>query len=264
MRYGLVLVLVFAIGFACASSVTCTIVEDGYSGSISDRDKVLVEVVLSDGDEVILPEEYSLLERNGNMVSFISKDFLRKDSECIFVFPKVVSGNYDLKVYLPQNHILSDGLIYPKNYKVSSDGKNIILDWEDVAEEVIVFYEGTSDSYFEIWILGLGLVVFGFGFFKFQKRKFFIELERMKKEAFEKEKDNREKSLTRNLFGEEKKIIEFLIERKSCWMKDLVRELDMSKVMATRKVRVLVEKGLVSIERMGREARIKLIERKRN
>ena len=56
---------------------------------------------------------------------------------------------------------------------------------------------------------------------------------------------------------------EFLIERKSCWMKDLVRELEMSKVMATRKVRVLVEKGLVKKEEFGREAKISLEDKKR-
>ena len=133
--------LVFLLmGTVSASSVICTIVED----------KVLVEIALSDGASVILPEEYSLLEESGREISFISRDFLKKDGEQIFVLPRVVDLAYDLRVYLPQNYILAGDLVYPKNYEISSDGTSIILDWRGVSEEVVVFYEGIDNSYF--WI----------------------------------------------------------------------------------------------------------------
>ena len=42
-------------------------------------------------------------------------------------------------------------------------------------------------------------------------------------------------------------------------MKELVRELGISKVMATRKVRSLVEKGIVEKENFGKENRIRIV-----
>jgi uncharacterized membrane protein len=242
------LMLVFLIGIASASSVNCTIVNQ----------KVLVEIILTDGDSVILPEKYSLLEEKGNKVSFISEDFLRKDGEWIFVLPRVVTEDYDLKVYLPQNYVLTGNLIYPKGYDISSDGKSIILNWENVSEEVVVFYEGVESSYLWVWFLILGLGIFGFVFFKFQDRRFSRELERLKEKAKVKDKVSRSVLISRNLFGEEKRIVEFLIAKKSCWMKELVRELGISKVMCTRKVRSLIEKGIVEKENFGKENRISL------
>jgi len=50
-----------------------------------------------------------------------------------------------LRVILPSGFTLSDGLVYPKNYEIESDGKSIILKWDSVDEEVIIFYEGPRD-----------------------------------------------------------------------------------------------------------------------
>jgi len=242
--------LIFLIGFVSASSVTCVIVED----------RVLVDVTLSEGANVILPEEYSLLERNGNEVSFISRDFLRNDGEWIFVLPRVVDSIYDLKVYLPYNYILSDELVYPKGYEISSDGKSIILSWDDLGEdEVIVFYEGDEDSNFGFWVLGLLLVFLGFGAWVLERKKGARIVKEMKGRVRRKIKVSKKELVSKNLFGDEKAIVEFLMERKSCWMKELVKELGVSKVRVSRKVRSLVEKGLVEKESFGRENRIRLV-----
>jgi len=215
-------------------------------------------VFLDDGASVILPEEYSLLEKNGNEVSFISEDYLRKDGEWIFVLPRVVDSDYDLEVILPSGFVLSDGLVYPRDYDVGSDGRSIILKWENVSEEVVVFYEGIESSYAWVFVLVALLVVAGFLFHVFEKRKFSLELERLKREVQIKKRNIKKANITRNLFGEEKRIVELLIKRKSCWMKDIVSVLGLSKVMVTRKVRSLREKGIVSVEKMGREMRIAL------
>lgn len=248
MKSVVLLVFVFLIGWVSASSVTCVIVDN----------KVLVEMSLSEGDDVVLPGDYSLLEREGSKVSFISRDFIKRDGEWIFVFPVVVTGVYDLEVYLPSGYVLADDLVYPKGYEISSDGRSIILRWEDVSEEVIVFYEGVESSYFWFWIVIFGLVILGLGFWVLEKRKFFRELERLREVGEVREREKRKGMVSHNLFGDEKRVVEFLMKRKSCWMKDLVRELGMSKVMCTRKVRSLVEKGIVEKESFGRENKIRL------
>ena len=241
--------LVFLLGIVSASSVTCVIVDD----------KVLVDVLLTDGADVILPEEHSLLENNGERVSFISRDWIRKNGEWIFVLPVVVTGGYDLEVVLPSGYVLSDGLVYPRGYNIGSDGKSIILEWEDISEEVIVFYEGNESSYAWVFVLVVLLIGAGFLLHAFEKRKFSLELDRLKEENRAKKRVVRKDNITRNLFGNEKRIVELLVERKRCWMKEIVSELGLSKVMVTRKIRSLKEKGIVSAEKMGREMRIELV-----
>lgn len=241
--------LVFLSGMASASSVIGTIVDD----------KILIEIDLSDGASVIFPEKYSLLEENGNHISFISKDVLNKNSEWILVLPRVVDSAYDLKIYLPRGHILVNDLVYPKDYNLSSDGTSIILNWKDFnEEETLIFYESVEESSFWFWVIILYLILIGFWVFGVQKKKFFRELERLKSEAKNKNKISKDVLITRNLFGEEKRIVEFLKERKSCWTKELVRELGISKVMASRKIRSLVEKGIIEKENFRKENKISL------
>ncbi len=243
------LVLVLLIGCVSASTVNCVIIED----------RVLVEVVLSDGDEVVFPKDASLIERSGDKVSFVSKEFVKRDGEWIFVLPEIVNGAYDLEVVLPSGFVLTDSLVYPKGYELGSDGKSIILEWEGVTgEEVVVFYEGRGDFDYWYWVGIFCLIVGGFLLWKTREVKFKGELERLNLEAASKKKVLVSDDLTRNLFGEEKRIVEFLASKKSCWMKDLVRGLGISKVMVTRKVRSLVEKGIIEKEKFGRESKISL------
>lgn len=251
----MLVVAVFLMASVSASNVVCTIVDD----------KVLVEVELSDGDNVFLPAEYSLLERDGNKVSFISREFIRKDGDFIFALPIIINGSYDLEVVLPSGFFLSQlnnnnenfsGLVYPKNYELSSDGKSIILKWNDINEEVVVFYNKEAASYF--WFFGLSFLVFilGFIFWIYEKRRFNLELDKLMEKV--KKKGESRVEVSYNLFGEEKRIVDFLNENGTSWMKEIIKGLGISKVMATRKVRSLVEKGIVEKKSFGREARIKL------
>lgn len=248
MKFGILFVMILLIGFGSASGVTCTIVND----------KVLVEANLSEGDKVILPEDYSLLEVNDGVTSFISRDFIRKDGDWIFVLPVTVDSGYDLEVVLPSGFVLSDDLVYPRGYELVSDGKSIILKWENVDEKVIIFYEGPENSYVWFWLGIFCLIVAGFLFWRFREIEFIRELDRLKKEARVKDKIKIENNISYNLFGEEKRVVEFLARGGSCWGKEIVRELGLSKVMVTRKIRSLKEKGIVSVEKMGREIRVSL------
>jgi hypothetical protein len=228
-------IFILLVGFVSGAGVDCTIVNG----------RVLVEV--SEGEGLVLPQEYSLLERGEGSVSFISGDYLRKsDGGWIFVLPKIIDGVYDLRVYLPEGYVLSDGLAYPKDYGVSSDGRRIILEWSNIGDEAIVFYEGVSESNIWIWVAIFVLILFGF---VLRKIKIKMVSDR--------------NLVSQNLFGDEKAIVEFLLKRegKSCWTKELTRGLGISKVRLSRKVRSLVEKGIVSREGFGRENRIGLIGR---
>lgn len=246
--------LIFLLGFVSASSVTSTIV-DG---------EVLVEIELSDGASVVFPEKYFLLENNSELISFTSKKFLRNDGDWILVLPRVVDSDYDLRVYLPRNHVLVDDLVYPKDYVISSDGVNIILSWDDFSEsEVIVFYEGVESSNFFFWVIIVGLIIIGILVFVFKRKKFFKEVERLKMDVRVKNRISKKIMISQNLFGDEKKIVEFLSKKKrrSCWTKELVKELGISKVRLSRKIRSLVEKGLIEREKFGKENRIILVKK---
>ncbi len=245
------IVFVLLMGSVSASSVSCMIVDK----------KVLIDIDLDVGSTFILPEEYSSLEKHGSHINFISEDFLRKDNEWIFVLPKIIDSVYDLEVYLPKNHVLVDDLVYPKGYKISSDGKNIILNWDEIDDEAIVFYEGVKNSYFWFWLVFCILVFLVICFFVYEKKRFCKELDRLKKEAKIKNKEIKKNIVCKNLFGDEKNIVEFLVKRNNCWMKELVRELGLSKVRMSRKIRSLCEKGIVEKESFGRESRIRLVKK---
>ena len=248
-------VFIFLASSVFASSVTCTLSDD----------KVFVEVEIDDGVEIIFPEEYSLLENNDGVMSFFSRDYIRKSGhEMVFIFPKIIDSVYDLSVYLPKNYILSDSLVYPKGYELSTNGRNIILDWDSFAEdEVVVFYEGNLDSNFLFYIIfvfliGLASWAFYFQWGKFRKKMF--EIKSKSNRFASKLKQTKKKNVTRNLFGDEKAIVDYLLTKKNkeCRTKELTKEIGISKVRLSRKVRSLVKKGLVEKEKLGNENKISL------
>ena len=67
--------------------------------------------------------------------------------------------------------------------------------------------------------------------------------------------------MLRNLYEDEKKIINFLLEQKDyeCWTKELMRGVDISKVKLSRKLRSLEQKGLIKKIPYGNENRIRLV-----
>jgi len=74
-----------------------------------------------------------------------------------------------------------------------------------------------------------------------------------------KQKKKAKKEISKNLYGDEKKIIDYLADKKECWTKEMVKDLEIPKVRLSRKLRSLQEKGLVEKEPHGNENRIKLV-----
>ncbi len=110
----------------------------------------------------------------------------------------------------------------------------------------------------------IGIILAGVGIiFYFQKKKFKKKInwvrERQDK-ARRKLINSKKVSVTKNLFGDEKKIVEYLLLKKgkSSWTKELVKELEISKVRLSRKLRSLSEKELIKKEPYGNENKISL------
>ncbi|MDA3837089.1 MAG: ArsR family transcriptional regulator [Nanoarchaeota archaeon] len=169
----------------------------------------------------------SLIEKTGNEFFFISKNDLHVGQSA--------------KVLLPEGAVLMDKYItFPKDYNIETNGKNIILSWEELTEkEILVAYKIPTQVN---WILYIVTFIFlcASAYFYYSK------IQSIKK------------SKTKNLYGEEKDIMKFLIEKKECWTKEIVKELGISKVKLSRRLRDLEEKGLITREPHGNENRIKL------
>ncbi len=262
------LLAVFFISFVSATDITYTIVGE----------KVLVEIEADREEIIILPESYSVLEStekyilsNNRLITdqatikFITKDYIRETGdEHLFVLPRPSNSNSNIQVYLPKNHILSDNLIFPKDYSVSTNGKNIIFEWKDFSEgEIIIFYKGIPTSNFSYYIIvGTLLIIIAIVLY-FQQKRFKKKINLIKKKqnkAKQKFKNLKKVSVTKNLFGDEKKIIEYLLSKKekSSWTKELVKELGIPKVRLSRKLRSLAEKNLIKRKSYGNEKKISL------
>ena len=260
--------MIFLISFVSASDITYMIVGE----------KVLVEIELDSEEIVVLPESYLALESNKNYkldgdklitgeanIKFITKDYIKKISdESLFILPRPLKLNCNIKVYLPENYILSDNLVFPKNYNILTNGKNIILEWKNFNDsEIIIFYKGISISNFIYYAIIGVILIMVFILFYLQRKKFVKKMGLIKKkqnEISQKLKDSKKTGVTKNLFGDEKKIVEYLLSKKnrSSWTKDLVKDLKISKVRLSRNLRSLLEKGLIKKESYGNENKISL------
>ena len=260
------ILIIFFVSFVSATDITYMIIGE----------KVLAEIKTDGEERIILPESYLILESdasyelNGSKlitgkadIKFITKDYIKKTGdEYLFILPRPTETNSNIQIYLPENYILSDNLVFPKNYNISTNGKNIILEWKNFNEsEIIIFYKGASLSnliYYIIMGILLAIVVI---LFYLQQKKFRgkINLIRERQDKTrQKLKKLKKIEMTKNLFGDEKKIIEYLLSKKnkSSWTKELAKNLEISKVRLSRKIRSLLEKGLIKKEAYGNENKI--------
>jgi len=264
------LLTLFLISLASSNSATFNIAENN----------VQVQINLDDPTEILLPATYENLESTGNFeiiknilfssepstITFSTDAYLRKtNKELLFTQQKFTDGQINIKVILPEGYILSDGLVFPKEYTISSNGRNVILEWSNFEQtEIIIFYENPNETGNMVYLLILFLVILATIIFYFQQKhhkKKVKKIESKQKEKITAIKKNRKELITHNLFGDEKRIVEYLLTKKgkSCWTKEMVRDLEMPKVRLSRKVRSLSEKGFVKKEPHGNENRVSLI-----
>ncbi|MFW6310710.1 MAG: helix-turn-helix transcriptional regulator [Nanoarchaeota archaeon] len=275
-KYLVILVLFFSIFCVNASSLDYTIIDN----------KVLVEINLDSVSnyELKLPYDYKALDINTNYdiidnklkiikaenvsIKYITKSHLEQAKDNSFFIVKG-SDSYtfnEINLNLPKEAILNqEPVIFPKNYELETNGRNIIIKWKEIPNsEILVSYEVIQNTgvflYFFLILLLLILIYVLFNYYKNKKENKKQVKKKTPKKSISK-KEELKKSLTKNLFEDEKRIIEYLIEKKDneSWTKDIVKDLNISKVKLSRKLRSLVQKELIKKIPFGNENRIKLI-----
>jgi len=192
-------------------------------------------------DDYVLDDNYLIINGDGaTNIRFSSKSFIEKTSQGSLFISK--DSNHllsNVKVIIPEgNSLMEDKIIFPKEYSLSTDGKRIIIEWNNLdKEEILLSYSGKSSLNFYYYIIAA---------------LFFVSII-----YYQNHKKKREDK-TQNLFREEKKIMKYLVKKKECWTKEMVRDLGISKVKLSRKLRSLEEKGLIERIPHGNENRIKL------
>jgi len=209
----------------------------------------LISIISADNPEI----KYitgSLIDKSGGKYFFIVKNQFNEKS--------------DVVLSLPEGAVLIEGgVVFPKPDEISSDGRKLILKWSGYAEDqILVSYEFVEKGDFVFYAIIVGLVAFLFALYFVQKNKFKKEVKKFKAKVNEKKtKNKKEEEITKNLFEDEKRIIKYLIgkNKKECWTKELVRDLGISKVKLSRKIRSLEQKGIIKKIPYGNENRIRLL-----
>lgn len=238
--------ILFLIGFVSAGSVSYNIVGD----------RVLVEINSENLDNINyqIPFDAEALEESATSIKYITESMIEKSSKGYFFIHRIESSeSLSVDLVLPESAVLfEEGVVLPSGYSTTSNGRNIILHWDNYDDEqIVVYYTFVKDSdfifYFLIAFLILIMVVINY------KDKVLSK--------FNKISESEKKKLLKNLYEDEKKIINFLFEQKDyeCWTKALVKGVGISKVKLSRKLRSLEQKGLIKKVPYGNENRIRLI-----
>jgi len=219
--------------------------------------------------DVVDFDSYKIIRVNSSKnltFSYITKALIEKTSnKNFFIIKNYYNKPLNVTLYLPEAGVLMEdfSLIFPENAHVDTDGRRVFLEWSNFSDdEIVVGYEIVKDENLLGWYLLVILLIGIIGFYLLQFKQIrkqigFLKGTKKTKKSIEK----RKKDITRNLFGEEKSIIEHLMEKKGreCWTKELERDLEISKVRLSRRLRSLEQKGLISREPYGNENRIKLL-----
>ena len=184
MKILLIFIMFLFLPLVFAANVEYTIVGE----------KVLVEIELNESELELFefPEEFEYSE---NKVKYIDNNLIEKTGKDYFFIVKSEIFPYSsVQVILPEGaYHNEDYFIFPKKYELSTNGMNIILNWENSGEEeILVPYKiNTGENY---WIYAaIVLVVVLSIYFYFHKK-------------------GRKEKYTQNLFREEKEIMSYLLK----------------------------------------------------
>lgn len=199
----------------------------------------LVEIEMS-FEEIEKFEFPSEVEYSEGIMKYVEKNSIEKSGEEYFFIQKSeIFPNSKIKVVLPEGAYLNEKyFVFPQNYSISTNGKNIILEWTNSQEkEILVPYKIKSMNYLISFLILISLIGIFFYLYWLKKTK---------------------KTYTQNLFKEEKKIMDYLLKKKECWTKEISRDLEIPKVRLSRKLRNLQERGLIEKIPYGNENKIKI------
>ncbi|MBT3642833.1 hypothetical protein HN604_01810 [archaeon] len=215
-------------------------------------------------DVMVLEEQLIVSFETSEYIESIGKD------EYLFTITRPLTASSKIEVVLPKGYILSNDLAFPKEFVTSSNGQNIILTWNDFdGSEIIIFYEKGTNTPIALYLITIiAIILGGIALAWYQNKNYKKRMKEMNEEQTSKQKKLKEthkklstESKTKNLFGDEKKIIEHLLKKKSgeSWTKEMEQTLEISKVRLSRKLRSLEEKGLITKESHGNANLVRLV-----
>jgi uncharacterized membrane protein len=224
----------------------------------------------------------SLIERTGDR--FFILDLSRIDAEKMYVLVKLPESA-TLKYPLDSNQ----PSMIPKTKDVATDGKRILIRWTEKdfssSKAGLVIYELQSDNSWALpaiisivlFALLTMLIYLGLSHLRYlrtQKRTASHPAANKKRNkrnktgtsaagAARKKADAKDaaKGMTRNLFEDEKLIVEALLAEKTheLWQKQLAIKTGLSKVKLSRKLRGLEQKGLIERVPYGNTNKVRLL-----
>lgn len=251
------------------------------------EDKALVKINFGDVDslEYNIPYDARTIESQDNFsidyveniltventenfsLSYITESVIEKSSQRnFFILSNKFEKPINLILRLPEKAILDDkNILSPNPDSISTDGRRVILKWNELdAGEVIVTYDPEEKTNVFLIII-VPLILLGIIIYQsITLKKKIKKIKKKKKISAKRRKTRKKKNMTRNLHGEEKKIVEYLLGRKKneSWTKEIVKDLGISKVRLSRKLRKLQQKDLIEKIPYGNENRIKLLKKK--
>lgn len=228
--------------------------------------------------EIVLPYDYKSLEISEDYL--LNKNILLLNSDTKVSIKYVTNANLDkagnkfyfavknqypdlkdITLYLPEGAILSEKqLIFPENYEISTDGRRIILFWNNTNKDILVFYEYLNKNNYTLYSLIIFLIlIIGVSYF-YLTRKYKKQLKKIKQRSKGTSK-SKEQELTNNLLEEEKQIVKYLLTKKKneAWTKDIIKGTGISKVKLSRKLRSLESKEIIKKIPYGNENKIKVL-----
>ncbi len=188
------------------------------------------------------------------------------------IFPPVVVKNFDLKISLPESAAIveKNGLLITRPVSISTDGKNIFLDWKRTgfSEETFFVQYKADGGEFEFGIAHIILIAVvvlaggifaGWKFKKFRKEKFIKEKEKLIKEKEKLLIREKEKFIEENLGPEEKKVVAEIKKAGGEILQESLREKHgWSKTKSSKLVARLESKGVIEKKVYGKTNRLKL------
>jgi len=204
-------------------------------------------------------------------LKYISDGFIEKTKDRFFTSNlALIPGSKDITVVLPESASLKYSIsstksaLVPSTEDLRSDGKRIIIHWSDNdlddANSLLVIYSERGqgvNSWLILTILIILSVTVFFMYAFFKKRGY---KESRTEEGKTADDAGSKASLTRNLFEEEKAIVESLYKAKDheLWQKQLLLDVGISKVRLSRKLRSLESKGIIEKVPFGNTNKIRL------
>jgi uncharacterized membrane protein len=195
-------------------------------------------------------------EQGSGTFQYITSSIVeRAGNDYILILDNPITNLEQTIIMLPEGALIKDQGILPKPKSITTDGRTLTIELEK-ANQAIVIYE-FNDNYSKTIILLVTMVLI----------VLIISIALLKKKRIvkktKKQKRSLEKEIVKNLIGEEKQIVLFLVKKRGrqSWTKEIVKELNIPKVRLSRKLRSLEAKGLIQKMPYGNENRIKLLKK---